>query len=97
MAPKLVAEDGINTVIRPLIYTSEKEIIEYVNSQGFPIVCCQCPLMCGKDLHSDHKRRMIKNLLTELELKIPEIKNSLLASLGHVKVTHLLDKTLKRQ
>lgn len=94
MAPKLHADDGKNIVIRPLIYVREDEIIEYAKHLQVPIVCCQCPLMCGEDIHADHKRRKIKMLLKDLEVEIPEIKNSLLASLTNVKPSHLLDRNL---
>jgi tRNA 2-thiocytidine biosynthesis protein TtcA len=48
--------------------------------------------MCGESVHGDFKRKRIKNLLNELEKEIPEIKNSLLASLKNINTTHLLDK-----
>lgn len=94
MAPKLNSDDGKNIVIRPLIYVKEAEIVQYTKQMKFPIVCCQCPLMCGEDVHADHKRKMIKNLISDLEKDIPEIRNSLLASLTNVKPSHLLDKKL---
>jgi tRNA 2-thiocytidine biosynthesis protein TtcA len=94
MAPKLKADDGRNIVIRPLIYVLEDEIREFTRIKNFPVVCCQCPLMCGETVHGDYKRRCIKNLLKQLEEEIPEIKNSLLASLKNIHTTHLLDKDL---
>jgi len=93
MSPKLKADDGKNIVIRPLIYVLESEIREYTRIKGFPIVCCQCPLMCGESVHGDYKRRRIKQLIRQLEGEIPDIRNSLLASLKNIKNTHLLDKT----
>ena len=50
--------------------------------------------MCGETVHGDYKRRRIKNLIKQLEGEIPEIRNSLLASLKNVKTTHLLDSEL---
>lgn len=94
MAPKLHADDGKNIVIRPLVYVQESDIIQFTKQMNFPVVCCQCPLMCGETVHGDFKRRYIKELITTLEKKIPDIKNSLIASLGNVHVSHLLDKTL---
>lgn len=92
MAPKLLSDDGKNIVIRPLIYVLEDDIREYTKHMQFPVVCCQCPLMCGESVHGDFKRKRIKNLLTELQKEIPDIKQSLLASLKNVNTTHLLDK-----
>jgi tRNA 2-thiocytidine biosynthesis protein TtcA len=94
MSVKLKADDGKNIVIRPLVYVREEDIIEYTRLRGFPIVCCQCPLACGKDALIDHKRRMIKDMLTNLEGKIPFIKNSLLGALGNISPTHMLDRDL---
>jgi tRNA 2-thiocytidine biosynthesis protein TtcA len=92
MAPKLRADDQKNTVIRPLVYVSESDIVAYTKELNLPIVCCQCPLACGQDVTLDHKRRKIKDLLTDLEKDIPRIKNSLIASLGNIQPSHMLDK-----
>jgi len=92
MAVKLKADDGKNTVIRPLVYVREDDIIEFAKQKGFPIVCCECPLACGKEALTDHKRRMIKDMLKGLEKQIPYIKNSLLGALGNVNPTHMLDR-----
>lgn len=91
MAPKLRSDDGANVVIRPLIYVLEDEIRMYAQEKKFPIVCCQCPLMCGETVHGDYKRRRIKNLIRDLEKEIPDIRNSLLASLKNINPSHLLD------
>ncbi len=94
MAPKLVSDDGKNIVIRPLVYASEALIKSYVTKMKFPVICCQCPIMCGETVHGDYKRRMIKKLLDQLETVIPHIRDSLLASLGNIQASHLLDKEL---
>ncbi len=94
MAPKLISDDKKNIVIRPLVYASEAMIKSYVTKMGFPVICCQCPIMCGETVHGDYKRRMIKKLIDQLELVIPNIRDSLLASLGNLQPSHLLDKDL---
>ena len=94
MAPKLISDDKKNVVIRPLVYASEAMIKSYVTKMGFPVICCQCPIMCGETVHGDYKRRMIKKLIDQLELVIPNIRDSLLASLGNLQPSHLLDKDL---
>lgn len=93
MAPKLISDDGKNIVIRPLVYTQEESIKRYARHLEVPIVCCQCPLMCGETVHGDYKRRMVKQLIDHLELGIPELRNSLLASLKNIKPSHMLDKS----
>jgi tRNA 2-thiocytidine biosynthesis protein TtcA len=94
MAPKLISDDGKHVVIRPLVYATEKEISAFVQRKQMPIVCCQCPLMCGEVVHGDFKRRMVKKMIDTLEQGIPNVRQSLLASLGNVKPSHLLDTTL---
>lgn len=94
MAPKLNSDDGKNIVIRPLAYVKESDIVNYSQHLNVPIVCCQCPLMCGADVHADHKRQKIKALIGDLEKDIPDIRNSMLAALTNIKPSHLLDKNL---
>jgi tRNA 2-thiocytidine biosynthesis protein TtcA len=94
MAPKLLSDDGKNVVIRPLVYVEEKEIRAYAQKMHFPIVCCQCPIMCGETVHGDYKRRMLKKLIDELEVAIPGVRHSLIASLGNAQPSHLLDRDL---
>lgn len=93
MAPKLFAEDGKSIVIRPLAYVAEEEIKRYTAHKKFPVVCCQCPLMCGETVHGDYKRRMVKQLINILESRIPHVRESLLASITNVNTSHLLDRS----
>lgn len=88
MAPFLRADDGRNTVIRPLVYVPEEKIIRFAVEAGFPVACCACP-SCGDP---DLKRVKMKNLLDGLEREHPGIKASLLASLAAVEAEHLLTK-----
>ncbi len=94
MAPKLTSDDGKNMVIRPLVYATEGEIAAYVKKMNFPVVCCNCPIMCGDTVHGDYKRRMVKKMIEQLEEVIPHIRQSLLSSLGNVNPTHMLDQRL---
>ena len=94
MAPKLLSDDGRNVVIRPLVYVEEREIKAYVRKMEFPVVCCQCPIMCGETVHGDYKRRMVKKMIDQLEVAIPGVRHSLIASLGNVQPSHLLDLRL---
>jgi tRNA 2-thiocytidine biosynthesis protein TtcA len=89
MAPFLRADDGLNVVIRPLVYVPEDDIIRFASAAGFPVICCACPA-CGDQ---EMKRARIKNLLAELERERPGIKASLLAALSDVEHRHLLLKT----
>jgi tRNA 2-thiocytidine biosynthesis protein TtcA len=92
MAPKMLADNGVTTVIRPLVYVEEREIIDFAASSGFPVVCCRCPA-CGV---ADQQRKRMKKLLSDLEREIPSVKRSLLTSLANVCPRHLLDAKLRK-
>ena len=94
MAPRLKSNDGKHIVIRPLAYVYEEEIIRYAKEIEVPIICCNCPLMCGDSQHADSKRKFIKNLIHQLEYKIPEIRASILSSLQNINPGHCLDLNL---
>lgn len=89
MPPKLVSNDGRNTVIRPLAYCSERDIAEYASSCEFPIIPCD---LCGSQ--SNLKRARMKKLISQLEEEIPHVRASMLNALGNVVPTHLLDHEL---
>ena len=87
MAPYLVSDDGRNTVIRPLSHCDEALIAEYAETQGFkPVPCTLCTKQDGL------KRQTVKGLVERLNEEFPGVKESLFASLGNVRLTHLLDK-----
>lgn len=90
MAAKMVADDEQTTIIRPLVYVEEQEIIEYVRSRNVPIVSCSCPVANSPDL----QRLKMKQLLSELEKVNPHVKRSLLSALANVQPRHLLDRKL---
>jgi tRNA 2-thiocytidine biosynthesis protein TtcA len=92
MGASMLADNGVHTVIRPLVYVEEKDIADFAAESGFPIVGCSCP----EDVRTDANRRRIKELLGQLQCEFPDIKNSLISSLGKVEPRYLLDKNLKR-
>ncbi len=92
MAASMLADNGIITVIRPLVYLAEEDIIAFSQLVELPVVCCCCPV-CGT---ADLQRKRMKRLLTELQADIPHIKNSMLKALSNVHPRHLLDPALKR-
>jgi tRNA 2-thiocytidine biosynthesis protein TtcA len=91
MSPKLLADNGRQTVIRPLVYVEEREIIAFTRANSFPVVCCACPV-CGI---VDQKRKKMKNLIQELAQDNPHLKRSMIGALGNVHPRHLLDRNLK--
>jgi tRNA 2-thiocytidine biosynthesis protein TtcA len=90
MAASMLADNGITTVIRPLVYVTEAQIIEFARLKGFPVVCCRCPA-CGE---ADMQRKRMKRLINELERDIPHIRQSILRALSNVQPRHLLDRQL---
>jgi tRNA 2-thiocytidine biosynthesis protein TtcA len=79
--------DGRFRVIRPLIECAEAEIAELAELEGFPILPCN---LCGSQ--DGLKRDAMTRLLTQLEQSNPEVRNIMLAALGNVRPTHLLDR-----
>jgi tRNA 2-thiocytidine biosynthesis protein TtcA len=86
MAPWLRADDDIHTVVRPLCYVHEEDMIALAATHGFPVVPCN---LCGSQ---ERERKFVKNLLAELSLHSPHIKGNILAALSQVHVSHLLDR-----
>ena len=92
MSASMLADNGVITVIRPLVYLPEEDIITFSRQAELPVVCCCCPV-CGS---ADIQRRRMKRLLKELQADIPHVKSSLLKALSNVHPRHLLDPTLRR-
>jgi len=91
MSPKLAADNGRHTVIRPFVYVEEQDIIAFTRANSFPVICCACPV-CGV---VDQKRKRMKKLLRELAVDNPQLKRSMLGALGNVHPRHLLDRNLQ--
>src|SRR5881409_2614658 len=90
MPAKLISDNGVHVVIRPLVYVGEDEARAYTKECELPIIGCCCPA-CG-DLGLQRQRT--KRLLTELEREHPGVKQSMLKALGNVAPRHLLDTRL---
>lgn len=85
MPPKLLADGGAHHVVRPLIYVPEDELAELATLKEFPVLPCQ---LCGSQ---EAERKFVKKLLTDLSEHNRHLKGNLLAALGNVHTTHLLD------
>lgn len=69
--PKVPMHDYGVTVIRPLIYISEKEIRTFAEQHGFARIVCQCPV------GQNSLRRKVKTLISELEDVFPNARENL--------------------
>jgi len=93
MSPKLLADNGRHTVIRPLVYVAEADISEFARRNAFPIISCACPVS-GE---GDRQRQRMKRLVAELENEVPHLKSSVLRALRNVQPRHLLDPCVVRR
>ena len=91
MTPKLLADNGRHTVIRPLVYVPEEDIRQFARQNEFPLVSCACPAHAQQD----QKRQRMKKLISDLCAEIPHIRQSMIGALGNVQPRHLLDPKLK--
>lgn len=89
MPPKLVSDDGKHTVIRPLAYVPEKDLIAYAKLKAFPIIPCN---LCGSQ--ENLKRKEVANMLKAWEKESPKKVWNIFKSLAAVAPSHLMDKNL---
>lgn len=91
MPPKLRSDDGRNTVIRPLAFCAEEEIAAFAEAMRFPIVPCD---LCGSQ--ENLYRQRVKRLIAQLHAENPNVKGNMLAAIGNVRPSHLLDPRLRK-
>ena len=89
MPPKLRADNGRNTIIRPLTYCREKDLIKFAEYRGYPIIPCN---LCGTQ--ENLQRQNIKAMLTEWDLISPNRIENIFKSLKNVSPSQLADPLL---
>jgi len=87
MPATYTTNDGRFEVIRPLIECAEAEIAQHARNAGYPILPCN---LCGSQ--TDLKRRTVAEILAELEQRIPNLRQVMLAATKNVRPSHLLDR-----
>jgi tRNA 2-thiocytidine biosynthesis protein TtcA len=87
MPARLVSDDQQHVVIRPLIFCSESRLEEYTEQHHPPILPCN---LCGSQPNS--QRKQMKALLEQMETTNPTLRQTMLAAMGNVNLSHLLVK-----
>jgi len=75
------------SVIRPLVYIDEKEIIGHARKYVLPVVPSPCPV-CG---HT--KRQYVKELICSIQKEVPDIKDRLLGCITNIEQVNLWEKS----
>jgi len=89
MPPKLRADDGRNTIIRPLAYCREKDLIQFANYRGYPIIPCN---LCGSQ--ENLQRQHVKAMLSDWDAISPNRIENIFKSLKNVSPSQLADTQL---
>ena len=90
MTPKVKSSSGNLSLIRPLIYVREADIIDYTKENGIRPMNCGCTIEAGK---TSSKRREVKELLKSLEEQNPGIKQSIFTSMKNINLAYVLGYT----
>ncbi|MCH9634731.1 MAG: tRNA-cytidine(32) 2-sulfurtransferase [Chlamydiae bacterium] len=69
--PKIKMVNYGVTIIRPLIYITEKEIISFATHYGFNRIVCRCPV------GQNSMRKQTDQLLNYIETKFPNVRSNL--------------------
>ncbi len=69
--PKVKMQHYGVTIIRPLIYVSEKEIFSFAKENGFARITCQCPI------GQNSRRKAAEELLGQMESVFPNARSNL--------------------
>jgi len=89
MPPKLVSDDGRHTVIRPLAYVPESDLVAYAQLKQFPIIPCN---LCGSQ--ENLKRKEVTRMIQEWDRKHPGRSWNVFNALSRVVPSHLMDRDL---
>lgn len=89
MPPKLVSDDGRHTVIRPLAYVHERDLIAYARHMQFPIIPCN---LCGSQ--ENLKRQEVGRMIAQWDKEQPGRSWNIFNALARVVPSHLMDREL---
>ncbi|PHS71853.1 MAG: tRNA 2-thiocytidine(32) synthetase TtcA [Cycloclasticus sp.] len=89
MPAKLKSDNGKHIVIRPLAYSREKDIAEFSELKGYPIIPCN---LCGSQ--TNLQRVQMKAMLNQWDRDFPGRVETIFNSLKNIRPSQLLDKEL---
>ncbi|NME81817.1 ATP-binding protein [Clostridium sp. SM-530-WT-3G] len=90
-SPKSYMDKENITLIRPMVYITEKSIKNVVKKYNFPVIENPCPA------DKKTKREDMKNLIYELDSRIPGFKDNLFGSLTNSEQFFIWDKEKIRE
>lgn len=77
------------TLIRPMVYVSEKDVAAFVRDENLPVVESQCPA----NKHTE--RESVKQILRDLDQKLPGVRQKFANAIMHPDRYNLWDKVEK--
>lgn len=83
MQPISLTDDGL-TMIRPLIFLAETDIIKAIQALEFPLMMDTC------EFAKDRLRSKSEDLINQIELTIPEFSDKVIQALSNVDTERLL-------
>ena len=89
MPPKLLNDEGDLMVLRPLSYCAEADLAKFADAMRFPIIPCD---LCGSQ--DGLQRNAMKEMIGEMERRMPGRKEAMIRALANVRPSHLLDAKL---
>jgi tRNA 2-thiocytidine biosynthesis protein TtcA len=89
MPAKLLNDEGDLMLLRPLAYCAEDDLAKFAVAMEFPIIPCD---LCGSQ--DGLQRNAMKDMLADIERRMPGRKDTMLRALAHVNPSHLLDPKL---
>ncbi len=89
MPPKLMNDEGDVKVLRPLAFCAEADLARFAEAMRFPIIPCD---LCGSQ--DGLQRNLMKQMLDDIEKRMPGRKDTMIRALANARPSHLLDTRL---
>lgn len=89
MPGKLLNDAGETLVLRPLIFAAETDLAKFAADLSFPIIPCD---LCGSQ--DGLQRNMMKQMINDIEKRMPGRKDTMIRALTNIRPSHLLDAGL---